>query len=451
MRFLCPWPAVAVWLALGMATGSACYAVVETDLEPDGAVDELADGATDRADETTLPPAETWLWYVLPTAGRGYANAVAETDDAGVLLAGFVEASTGGQTAWVTRFAHDGSVVWDESLVGWVSAMVPHPAGGFVIAGTGTGAMLLHLDASGVPVWSRSAAGVERADALAPVADGFWVAGSAGATSTPPRSWIARVDLDGNALWAKDLLGISLAFRGQMVASRDGSAIVAAHRGGWLESGEVWVARFAPDGPIVWQAWTGSPASFNQGPGIVELSDGDVVVTYGSGSDILVLRLDASGVERWRVLVGGPDEERGAMAIEAPGGGIVVASTETSFHGEGSPNLWLFALDASGSLLWQRSVESDGLHAEHGLIPTRDGAFIAVSGGCCGSWVAKLRFDGSFDGECATLPITDGAARVVTRGLTPGDVVVTPATVVFEDRLVAVSPSTTSIEKVCGE
>jgi hypothetical protein len=86
-------------------------------------------------------------------------------------------------------------------------------------------------------------------------------------------------------------------------------------------------------------------------------------------------------------------------------------------------NMWLFGLDASGTLLWQKTVVDPQPGTVHGLLPTRDGAFLAVSGGCCGSHVVKLRLDGSFDGECDGLTPTLGRLMRVPTAPIPATLV----------------------------
>jgi hypothetical protein len=127
----------------------------------------------------------------------------------------------------------------------------------------------------------------------------------------------------------------------------------------------------------------------DRGHAIVTTQDGGYAVaghsnSFGAGShDIVVLKLDSNGSILWQKTVGGSDREDGvSIAIsEVSDGGLVVTGTTSSFGGT-LRNLYIFKLDASGSLLWDNQYDSGppSLTADHGrgLLNTQDGNIVLV-------------------------------------------------------------------------
>src|SRR5690606_36588537 len=70
--------------------------------------------------------------------------------------------------------------------------------------------------------------------------------------------------------------------------------------------------------------------------------------SFGAGdSDIYVAKLSSSGALIWTRVIGGVGEEKTGSIEEANGGGYLVGGL-TSTHGQGSRDLYLVKLDASG-------------------------------------------------------------------------------------------------------
>ncbi|MBI5486365.1 MAG: hypothetical protein HY905_03445 [Deltaproteobacteria bacterium] len=450
-------PRILAWIATTVAAAAwAGCSLTDPDVGLDADAVDAGDSFVDAFADA--PPPGTSLWRIRaagPGILRGYANAFVEADDGGVVLAGWValDASDSG-TTWLARLGADGSLVWDETLaaggVGWATAIAPHPEGGFLVAGGEVDAAFLRLDPAGRALWRRSILGAgQDARALASLDDGFLAAGSA----TDPHAaaagpWIARLDVEARPRWQKRVAATGGIWQHGVVAARDGGILAAAALGDDGDQG-LWIARLDSDGSPAWQRRVdvGAGSRDNQ-PTVHEAANGDVVVTTTAGG-VLVLRFDASGT-LLRSLVIGPDGgQRGGYAIDGPDGGLIVAAMENVFTPEGY-NLWLLGLSADGTLLWQKSVPDEAPEDATGLLPSHDGGFLALSGGCCCSVVAKLRLDGSFDAPCAAFAETRASAvHVPLEAHDPGFAVEDLPPQVAEDGLPVVQPASSTVELTC--
>ncbi|MBK6540913.1 MAG: hypothetical protein IPG10_06470 [Flavobacteriales bacterium] len=88
-------------------------------------------------------------------------------------------------------------------------------------------------------------------------------------------------------------------------------------------------------------------------------ADGDVTMNHG-WSDAWLVKLDQGGNIEWQRTYGGTSGER-AQAIDLTAdGGFIVAGSSGSDDGDltqnhGMNDMWLFKVDATGDLQWQRS------------------------------------------------------------------------------------------------
>ncbi len=94
-------------------------------------------------------------------------------------------------------------------------------------------------------------------------------------------------------------------------------------------------------------------------------SDGDLDTNYGV-SDSWLVRMNSAGNILWQKNYGGSAYDRADDIISVDGGYVVVGSTrsndvDVSFN-HGEADVWLFSIDESGDLLWEKSFggsESD--------------------------------------------------------------------------------------------
>ncbi|MBI2840327.1 MAG: hypothetical protein HYX75_18580 [Acidobacteria bacterium] len=151
------------------------------------------------------------------------------------------------------------------------------------------------------------------------------------------------------------------------------------------------------------------------------------VTTEGAtGTDILAMRIDASGNALWQKRCGDAGSETPGGACVAADGGLVIAGRRDS-------DIWILKLDSNGNLVWQRAYGGAGSDVVTAIEPTADGGFVLsgstdsyAGAGLSEAWVTKLDGSGAIvwskiyggantDVGASILPIADGGYVMVGR------------------------------------
>jgi len=333
----------------------------------------------------------------MPDSGWALCGTTQSTDgDAG-------DCPTGpGGNAWVVRTDALGELIWQTCLGGsgiygaGFTEAVATPDGGLVLAG-GTGYMdgigvgnhggsdflLVKLGASGALEWSHcyGGSGSEGANAIRPTSDGGYVV--AGTTSGPS----------------------------------DGDVDTGDHGG-------IWVIKIAADGVLAWNRRMGGLGGPGQGDeirDIVQTPDGGYLVVGSTGSnggdvsgnhggyDAWLVKLDAGGTMVQQRCFGGSGNDIAYRLAPAGFGRYVVVGNTASNDGDVVGNLdpslgnvWVFMVDASLNLLWQKCLGGSSYDVGYGITRTQDNGTVItgrtqssdgdVSGnhGSFDAWVVKL-------------------------------------------------------------
>jgi hypothetical protein len=113
-------------------------------------------------------------------------------------------------------------------------------------------------------------------------------------------------------------------------------------------------------------------------------NNGDISTTKG-GIDMWVAKLDAAGAISWQKSFGGSADEYSVAAAATPDGGYVLTgytlSNNTGDVGanHGSTDFWVVKVNATGSLLWQKTLGGTGDDRPNAITVTTEGK-IAVAG-----------------------------------------------------------------------
>lgn len=184
------------------------------------------------------------------------------------------------------------------------------------------------------------------------------------------------------------------------VASSDGGIFVVGHTtastdGQTLKGDQDLVlAKYDSTGNRVWSRVLGAAESA-EGLSIATDADGNVVVagkvegglgdsTRIGGSDSVVVKYSASGVEQWNQRFGGTkDDQAGTVAI-GDDGTVYVAGKSASAFGDdnyagGTSDGYVRAIDASGTTLWTRSIGSTGDEKVSAIAIAEDGNLVVAS------------------------------------------------------------------------
>ena len=111
----------------------------------------------------------------------------------------------------------------------------------------------------------------------------------------------------------------------------------------------------------------------------------DVTDNHG-GLDVFVVKYSSSGAIQWKKTYGGTKDENVNKIIQNTDGSYIIVGSASSTDGDlstnqGSLDAWIFKINSSGVIEWQKSYGSTGADAFTSIQLTPNGGYIAV-GGC---------------------------------------------------------------------
>jgi lysophospholipase L1-like esterase/outer membrane protein assembly factor BamB len=151
------------------------------------------------------------------------------------------------------------------------------------------------------------------------------------------------------------------------------------------------LTRLNPDGSGLWHAWIGSPrleqlAGVGTTPSgsvlVAGWTDGTVSAANAGGMDLLIQSFSPDGSLLWSRQLGGSGQDRpSAMATTADGGLVVVGHSDGLLAGlpnRGLEDAFVLRFDAAGTLVWARSIATNGTDHGYGVLVTPDGDILVT-------------------------------------------------------------------------
>ena len=269
---------------------------------------------------------------------------------------------------------------------------------------------------------------------------------------------ISRQDKDPQLVWQKCLGGSDWETGRSIQQTTDGGYIIAGesnsvdgdvtgNHGGF----DFWIVQLDASGDIIWQKCLGGsgndyPTSIQetQGGGYVvagytNSTDGDVTGNHG-GFDFWIVKLNTSGNILWQRCLGGSGNDYAMSIHQTIDGGYIVAGYSDSNDGHvtnnrGGFDFWIVKLNASGNIVWQKSLGGSSSDYARSVQQTNDGGYIvtgntySIDGDVTGHhgdddvWVVRLSSTGSiiwqkclggsdWDRAYSTLQASDGTYMV---------------------------------------
>lgn len=198
--------------------------------------------------------------------------------------------------------------------------------------------------------------------------------------------FIAKLDSNGNFLWAERAGGNSYDGVRAIAVDGSGNAYVTGYYSGtavfgnttlegWGMSGDMFIAKLDMDGNFLWAVGAGSADGDENGNGIAldadanvyvtgsfggDISFGNMVLTCTGSSDILIIKLDSAGNTLWATGTGGAGYDSGSGIATDPHGNAYVTGTfeDTVSFGSwtlsapGSSDIFAAKLDSAGAFQW---------------------------------------------------------------------------------------------------
>lgn len=211
------------------------------------------------------------------------------------------------------------------------------------------------------------------------------------------KCWAFKTDVDGNKLW--EVSANATGYFNSIAKTPDGGYVAAGHRNNFSAAGgytgtDLVVVKLNASGAIVWEKiFGGGGDDFGSKvvntadggyliAGLTSSSDGDVSANHGE-YDTWLIKVDANGSKVWEKTYGGSSwEGDGAITATADGGFLLTAYSNSNdgdiSGGQGGGDVVIFKLDASGNKIWTKMYGGSGWDSPASIITTKDGGSIIV-------------------------------------------------------------------------
>lgn len=387
---------------------------------------------------------------------------VYETADGGYIAAGYTGSTDGDVTenkgdrdALLVKFAANGSVSWHKTYGGTTfetaRSIIQTAEGGYIFTGStnstdgdvasthgGNDVWVVKLDNQGVIEWEKTYGGTsgDAGYSIVESTGGGYVVGgqsnSADGNLTENNGmtdlWVFKIDEDGTLTWQTAWGGSDADYGRKLIETSAGDIVVvgysSSNNGDLTENKgaeDGWILKLSETGSLIWQKSIGGTGS-DYVWDVIENSDGAYILAGSTtssngdvsenkgGADSWIVELDEQGTIEWEHTFGGSDYDEAYQLAEISTGQYAVIGTTTSDDhdvavNKGEIDAWIFVTNASGTLLWEKTVGSSSWDGALAGQATTDGGFIiagyagAANGdvteheGQDDTWVVKLKED----------------------------------------------------------
>ena len=366
------------------------------------------------------------------------AWSMCRTSDGGFAVAGFTSLFYGDvYDCWVLRLDEQGGILWEKVYRGYgdeqASCIEQTLDGGFIVAGRSdsfavrdTNFWVLKLDRDGEIEWQKQygGAGPELYPFITQTSDGgYTLVGLIAWGGTDYDTMLIKLDSSGEPEWTRIITSGTYGLT-RLVELDDGGYVLSGTTEGQGFRDSVWLVQYDSSGRIIRKRGyehqdrhLGTRAtSIRRTPdgGLVVAGNAKVDTSLGT-HDYWVLKLDSSWDVEWEKTYGGSYDDWGPEIAPTSDGGYIVAGQSMSFGLNPIPDIWILKLGADGDISWQR--EYTGPRNEYVWGPgsvqqTSDGGYVVAGStnsygeGYDDLWLLKLDPNGEIEGGCPLITET---------------------------------------------
>ncbi|UOK41500.1 MULTISPECIES: T9SS type A sorting domain-containing protein [Flavobacterium] len=350
-----------------------------------------------------------------------YGKSICQASDGGYLISGLTGSNDGDITGfhgdydcWIAKINSTGTIQWKRTLGGSgldnINSIQQTLDGGYILAGStnssdgditsnqgGYDCWVIKLNSSGTIVWKKTFGGTgwESVLSIQQTSDGGYIfAGYSGSANGDVASvyagtnfWVVKLDAAGTILWQKTFGGNGQDYAWSIQQTTDGGYIVAGETNstdGDITSNVVnydgWIVKLNANGIMQWQRTLGGDNA-DSIYCIRQTSDGGFILVGNSYGNIYIHKLNANGIPQWYEIAGGTGADIPYDIQQTVDGGYIVAGVTSSTDGDvtenhGGYDYWIVKFDASGGILWQKTLGGSGDDRAFAIQKISDGGYI---------------------------------------------------------------------------
>lgn len=243
---------------------------------------------------------------------------------------------------------------------------------------------LLRTDQSGTVMWMKrfAAPGEDYGNNVQQTADGGFIltASSTVAGNNNYSAYLIKTDANGDTLWTRTFGGALEDDGNYVQKTQDGGYIITGTTLSFGAGGvDIYVVKTNSGGDTLWtRTYGGSQGDY--GFSVRQLDNGEYIITgvtssFGAGSyDSYLMKLDINGNVLWTKVYGGTDWDSGFSMEQTSDNGFIILGQSFSF-GTNS-DIYLIKTDANGDTLWTRSFGGSGYEYQSCILQTSDQGYL---------------------------------------------------------------------------
>ena len=281
-----------------------------------------------------------------------YGWGVTESDDGGYVIAGETFSFGSGQSdIYLLKIDSNGNMKWNTTFGGLAEdvaySVVNSNDGGIIVAAQtksygkgGSDGMIVKFDSKGIKQWNRLFGG-KGLDYLKSITvdslKGYILAGgSRSFNDGDNQGWVLSVNNDGYLRWEKTYGDVGEDGFNMITRTKDGGFVAVGSSASFFSKGmkDVIMIKLDSAGQKLWMNLYGGREN-DIGNAVNECKDGGFIIagettSYGKGkSDILLIKTDQLGIEKWKTTVGSVGVDIGNSVQELTKGGYIISGTST--------------------------------------------------------------------------------------------------------------------------
>lgn len=330
-----------------------------------------------------------------------YNYALINGSDGGYIMAGHTRSyGEGLDDGWIVKVDTEGNLQWNCTYGGTnedcFTSIIPTPDEGYALTGTtesyGGGQWdmwLMKIGIEGNVQWEKTYGGLGRdyGASLALLPDGgYIIAGYTESNSLGVLGdrdfYLVKTDNLGNLLWEHTYGGSNSERASSVIVTSEGDFILIGltETSSQTASQNIWIVKTDSNGLQMWNRTIGGPSSDFPYAAIPSSDDGIIITgkteSYGvGGSDVWLVKTDASGNSEWNSTFGGTGNEYATSIISTLDGGYVL-SGRTSSYGAGGEDMWLIKTSSSGVLEYNQTFGGINADVAYGVIQNGNKGYI---------------------------------------------------------------------------